>query len=93
LFFLLSAALNAVAVALFVNGYRARTLEGVRRAERLALGCAVITLFQGALIVACFLVLFVDSPGVIAGFIAIPALLPFAAWLGLGKLRRSRAAA
>lgn len=72
---------------LFVIGFRARTLERVRRAERLALACVVITLLASALLVTCFFVLFVDRPVIAAAVIALPALLPVAGWLGLWRRR------
>jgi len=93
LFLLVAAALNLVAVALFVMGYRARPVERLLRVERLALTWAQVTLLASALLVVCFFVLFIDNPFEALLAAVAPALLPFSAWLGLVLLRSSRAAA
>lgn len=102
---LLAVAMNPLAVALFVVGYRAPTLEQLRTVERWALYCVAVTFLAIAWVVASVLVqAHALAQAARAGgamgtvtsvsevfFELVLLVIPLTAWLGVVALRRRRA--
>jgi peptidoglycan biosynthesis protein MviN/MurJ (putative lipid II flippase) len=102
---LLGGALSLAALPVFVLGYRASSLEQLRRFERWARTCFGLTLMTSVLGVAGLALMLGDTLASMPGSSAVavgglveaaivllaPLALPLVAWSGLALVRRRRA--